>query len=209
MSVYAIVTKSGRVQEAPVALRSKYNGKVGFHLLTDEERKQYGWYPCTIINESYNPVYQFRSDPVMVFENEHVTVTYTLTDKSPEQVYAELLEAQRNTHKEIDSAVDQIVFNTAGNRTEEYKMALEQAQQWKDSNYEGPAPIAVLADVVPGIRDEIQACERILQTAQLWTDRLMKLRHLRLQTKAKINNTASQEEIYSIMRDFRDEVYSI
>lgn len=206
MSVYGIVSKFGKVQEAPVNLRSRYKDVLAFHLLTDEQRKEHGWYPCTVINESYDPINQNRSEPVKTFDGSHVTVQYTITDKPPEQLEAQLAECKRESIKQIDSSVDTIINNTAGNRTEEYKMALEQATQWKNNNFEGPAPIAVLADTIEGVRTEIEACERILSTAQEWTDKLMTMRFIRLQTKAKVNAAATYEAILTIMQEFQEEL---
>lgn len=206
MSVYGIVSKFGKVQEAPVNLRSRYKDVLAFHLLTDEQRKEHGWYPCTVINESYDPINQNRSEPVKTFDGNQVTVEYTITDKPPEQLEAELAECKRESIKQIDSTVDTIINNTAGNRTEEYKMALEQATQWKNNNFEGPAPIAVLADTIDGVRTEIEACERILSTAQEWTDKLMTMRFIRLQTKAKVNAAATYEAVLAIMQEFQEEL---
>ena len=206
MSVYGIVSKFGKVQEAPVNLRSRYKDVLAFHLLTDEQRKEHGWYPCTVINESYDPINQNRSEPNKTFDGNQVTVEYTITDKPPEQLEAELAECKRESIKQIDSTVDTIINNTAGNRTEEYKMALEQATQWKNNNFEGPAPIAVLADTIDGVRTEIEACERILSTAQEWTDKLMTMRFIRLQTKAKVNAAATYEAILAIMQEFQEEL---
>lgn len=206
MSVYGIVSKFGKVQEAPINLRSRYKDVLAFHLLTDEQRKEHGWYPCTVINESYDPINQNRSEPNKTFDGSHVTVQYTITDKPPEQLEAQLAECKRSAIKEIDSSVDTIINNTAGNRTEEYKMALEQATQWKNNNFEGPAPIAVLADTIDGVRTEIEACERIISTALAWTDKLMSMRFTRLQTKAKVNAAIRYEEVTQIMRDFTEEI---
>ena len=206
MSVYGIVSKFGKVQEAPVNLRSRYKDVLAFHLLTDEQRKEHGWYPCTVINESYDPINQNRSEPNKTFDGNQVTVEYTITDKPPEQLEAELAECKRESIKQFDSTVDTIINNTAGNRTEEYKMALEQATQWKNNNFEGPAPIAVLADTIDGVRTEIEACERILSTAQEWTDKLMTMRFIRLQTKAKVNAAATYEAVLAIMQEFQEEL---
>lgn len=207
MSVYGIISKYNTVQEAPVNLRSRYKDVLAFHLLTDEQRKEHGWYPCVVINESYDPINQNRSEPTKTFDGELVTVEYTITDKSEVELEAQLANYKRESIKLIDDTVDTIISTTTGARTEEYKMALEQASQWKSNNFEGPAPIAVLADTIDGVRTEIEACERIISTAQIWTDKLMNMRFTRLQTKARVNAAIRYEDVTQIMQDFQQEIY--
>lgn len=88
---YATIDKFGRIT-APVAMRSRYNNIGGWHTLTDEQRAEHGWYPCTLINEQYDPVTQIRSiDPVCTFDPEakHVTAVYTIVDKPLETIKRE------------------------------------------------------------------------------------------------------------------------
>ena len=88
---YATIDKFGRIT-APVAMRARFNDIGGWHTLTDEQRAEHGWYPCTLINEQYDPARQIRSiDPVCVFDAEakHVTATYTIVDKPLETVKRE------------------------------------------------------------------------------------------------------------------------
>lgn len=69
---------------APVAMRSRFNNVGAWNLLTDEQRAQYGWYPCDVINEGYDAVRQIRSTfPECVFdpETQRITATYTIVDK--------------------------------------------------------------------------------------------------------------------------------
>ena len=37
--------------DAPLSMRSSFNGILAFHTLTDQERaEQAGWYPCDVAN---------------------------------------------------------------------------------------------------------------------------------------------------------------
>ena len=87
--MYAIV-KNNKVAEAPVNLKRSYKGKSGFHLLTDEERLTFGWYPLTLVNEQYDIISQNRSEVpnYEIFDN-YVVGTYTITDKDEETIKTE------------------------------------------------------------------------------------------------------------------------
>lgn len=98
--MYAIVSKSGEVLKAPVNLISRYKDVRAFHTLSDEQRKEHGWYPCTVLNENYNPRLFSRNPPVYDFDGERVTVTHQNIPKSLEQVKAEtlkLINEERNS----------------------------------------------------------------------------------------------------------------
>ena len=79
---------------APVAMCSRFKGVGAWHLLTDEQRAQYGWYPCVVINEGYDAKTQSRSaTPDLVFDqtNKVITATYTIVNKSLETIKQEQL----------------------------------------------------------------------------------------------------------------------
>lgn len=71
---------------APVAMRSRFNNIGAWHTLTDEERANHKWYPCDVINEQYSPITQHRSQPQYSFDGKRITVTYTVTDKTLDEI---------------------------------------------------------------------------------------------------------------------------
>lgn len=85
---YAIMN-NGKVIDAPVNLRSRYNNIGGFHTLTDEQRKAHGWYPCDVLNESFDPRTASRNPPVVGFDGERVTLDYQIIPKTLDQVKSE------------------------------------------------------------------------------------------------------------------------
>ena len=110
--MYAIV-KNNRVVEAPVSLRSRYDGIGGFHLLTDAERLAHGWYPLTLVNEQYNHKTQNRSEvPNYEILEDSVIGTYTVTDKSIQTIMAETkVEYELEVEKLIQDEIDK--YNSA------------------------------------------------------------------------------------------------
>lgn len=85
---YATIDQFGRIT-APVAMRSRYKDIGGWHTLTDAQRAEHGWYPCTLVNERYDPARQIRStEPTCEFdaESQRVTATYTIVDKPIETI---------------------------------------------------------------------------------------------------------------------------
>ena len=87
-------TVNGDVIEAPLTMRSQYNGILAFHTLTDQERaEQANWYPCDVINEGYDSRTQIRSTlPDLSFDGERIKAEYTITDKPLETIRQESLE---------------------------------------------------------------------------------------------------------------------
>lgn len=90
---YGIVDSTGAVVEAPVFLRSCFNGVGGFHKLTDEQRKSSGWYPAVVTGQDYNPRTHYQNPPVCTFdaETETVAVEFQNIEKSIAQIQAEML----------------------------------------------------------------------------------------------------------------------
>ena len=85
---------------APITLSSKYTTPSGvvigaWHALTDDERAEYGWYPCEIINEGYDPLTQTRTDlPELSFNESKklITAKYTITNKLVDEIKDDFLE---------------------------------------------------------------------------------------------------------------------
>lgn len=87
----------GTVQQgvitAPLTMCSNFNGVGAWHTLTDEQRAEYGWYPCDMVGEGYDPRTQERTGPVLSFDGQRIAATYTIVEKSLETVQAEALTA--------------------------------------------------------------------------------------------------------------------
>lgn len=85
---------------APITLSSKYTTPDGvvigaWHTLTDDERAEYGWYPCEIVNEGYDALTQTRTDIPELFFNETkklITAKYTITNKLVDEIKDNFLE---------------------------------------------------------------------------------------------------------------------
>ncbi|MFJ3487117.1 hypothetical protein ACIPL1_27415 [Pseudomonas sp. NPDC090202] len=78
---------------APVPMSSRFGDVGGWHMLTDEQRSAYGWYPCDVVNESWDARYQIRTGPVNTFdpETQRITSTYTLTEMSLDFIKSEAI----------------------------------------------------------------------------------------------------------------------
>lgn len=75
-------------------MRSNFEGVGAWHTLGDAKRAEYGWYPCEVVNESFDRLTQLRSEqPELSFDGVTVTATYTVTDKAIETIKSELLVA--------------------------------------------------------------------------------------------------------------------
>lgn len=97
---YAIKDFRGKFT-GPVSTPSRWNGVRGFHLLSQEELKSHGWYPCTVENESYDDETQVRTGPTFTFDenSETVTATYTVKDKplnTVKKYFGGLINDERN-----------------------------------------------------------------------------------------------------------------
>jgi len=99
---------------APVAMRSRFKEIGGWHTLSDEQRAVHRWYPCVVINESYDALRQIRSTaPIITFNPEEkiITCTYTLVDKPIESIKME--HKQRITDARYDEEVGGVELNGA------------------------------------------------------------------------------------------------
>ena len=90
MSSYGYIENNKII--APVAMRSRFKQIGAWHLLTDEQRAEYKWYPCVVVNEGYDSTTQIRSTfPVLEFNpySRRITAVYTVKDKTLETVKRE------------------------------------------------------------------------------------------------------------------------
>ena len=104
MSSYGYIENNRII--APVAMRSRFKGVGAWHLLTDEQRAAYGWYPCVVIGEGYDAALQVRSAlPECVFDPETkvITATYNVVNKPIEAVKVE--QKQRITESRYQEEV--------------------------------------------------------------------------------------------------------
>lgn len=110
MSSYGYIENNRII--APVAMRSRYKGVGAWHLLTDEQRAEHGWYPCVVINEGYDATTQIRSTiPDLTFnpESQRITAVYTVKDKTIETVKGE--HKDRVTEVRYETEISGIVVN--------------------------------------------------------------------------------------------------
>lgn len=83
MSKYAYLDKHGE-WVGPLNMRTYFRGLRNFDQLTDEQRAEKRWYPCEVINDSYDSRIYRRTGPQWSFDEETkvVTATYTLSPYS-------------------------------------------------------------------------------------------------------------------------------
>lgn len=104
MSSYGYIENNRII--APVAMRSRFKGVGAWHLLTDERRAAYGWYPCVVLGEGYDAALQVRSAlPECVFDpvTKIITATYNVVDKPIEAIKVE--QKQRITESRYQEEV--------------------------------------------------------------------------------------------------------
>ncbi len=97
---YAI--KLNNIYEAPHNLVSTYKGITNFHLLSDKERENYGWYKCELHNAEPTK-YQYRSnDPVCYYDNERnvVIASYIIRDFTIDEIKESKYLEIKNIHNE-------------------------------------------------------------------------------------------------------------
>lgn len=104
MSSYGYIENNSII--APAAMCSRFKGVGAWHLLTDEQRADYGWYPCVVVGEGYDAALQVRSElPECVFDPETkiITATYKSIDKPIETIKVE--QKQRITESRYQEEV--------------------------------------------------------------------------------------------------------
>lgn len=99
----------------PVSMRSRFNGVGAWHLLSEKERAEHGWYPCEVVGEGYNSETQTRSDyPELAFDynRERVVATYSVTEKTLNQIKQEHKErvSQMRFFREISGKIYEGIF---------------------------------------------------------------------------------------------------
>ncbi len=89
-------------------MSSRFKGVGAFNLLTDEQRAEHGFFKCIVVNENYNAKTQNRSEEPTewVLEDNIVTATYTITDKSTQTIQSEMI---ANGETKIESLIQDAV----------------------------------------------------------------------------------------------------
>lgn len=98
-------TVNDGVITAPLAMCSSYEGIGAWHTLTDEQRAEYGWYKCDVVNESFNAFTQTRSEnPELSFDGVLITAAYTVIDKSLPSVKSDMRQALAEYRFDFETA---------------------------------------------------------------------------------------------------------
>ena len=88
--MYAYLNENNEFERCNMSSRFKDVG--AFHLLTDEQRVQYNFYPCSVVNENYDARTQNRStNPTFELKDNIVIATYTIINKAPEQILMDMV----------------------------------------------------------------------------------------------------------------------
>jgi len=110
--------KDGSFEEA--RLVSKYNGVHGFHKLTDEQRKEHGWYPAFISDEEYDPLTEYQIKKVAFDEEtEQGVITFKTLPLSKKEVrknkiregFPFLLHGKTYQIREVDDTLDRLAIH--------------------------------------------------------------------------------------------------
>jgi hypothetical protein len=109
--MYAVFDENGIFLEGPSNLRSRFKDVQDFHLLSEEQRLALGWYPCTVQNESYDPLFEDRLYPTAVLDyvTSTAVVTYIIEEKTLEFVKREMLSRGKElTNSKLEALVNSI-----------------------------------------------------------------------------------------------------
>lgn len=80
------------ISKQPEGYPSSFNGISNFRKASDSVKEGQGWFKCVFFNSEYDPDVQKRTGPVMIFDNDNkvVNCTYTIEDKTQEELDADL-----------------------------------------------------------------------------------------------------------------------
>ena len=101
--------------------------------------------------------------------------------------------------RKIDVDVDVIYGAVLGNRAEEYRIAKEEAQAYKDAGYTGTVPASVSGYVTAKGWTATQATDDILATAAAWLAAKDAIRAARLLRKEQVRIATTQADINTAM----------
>lgn len=138
-SSYGYIEK-GRII-APVAMRSRFKDIGAWHLLTDEQRAEYGWYPCVVENEAFDARTQTRSPfPRCYFDDTRkiIIASYTVLYKTDETIKQEL--SNLVSSKRYDVEVSGTIWNGLGiatDRESQTKLLVEKLAAENGSRLDG------------------------------------------------------------------------
>ncbi len=116
MSDYCLV-ENGVIIDGPRPAPRSWLTFSGFDLLPDERLREYGWLPEEIVGfEPFDDATQIRTGPVRSIEADKVVSTYTVRDKTAEELAADLAALKQAAGREIDSAAEaaRLAFITDG-----------------------------------------------------------------------------------------------
>lgn len=105
MTEYVYVENS-TVVEGPRNLPKAWKNISGFDTLSDPELKELGWYPVVNKGRDLKPSdTQVKEGPVITFNENDVTYTWSLRDKTKEELNADAAEEDANKDSEVNDAV--------------------------------------------------------------------------------------------------------
>lgn len=191
MAQYAIVVGT-KVVKAPVSLVTNYNGVGGFHKLTDEKRKEYGWYPCSVINEGYNSIFQnrFGTPPVFDPETETVTLEYIVQDRPVEQVKFDLINDINNN---ADQALKQLSAGYPERETISWSVQEREARSWLADNL-ALTPLVDAIAAARGVPKNILV-DKIIEKADLFALASGTILGMRQAKEAQVEASSTIEDL--------------
>ena len=108
MSSYAYTDKHG-AYHGPVGMRDSFRGVRGWAALTDEQRAEKRWYPCTVVNAEFDATLETRSGPTWHWSEGQLLCEYTVTPIPVETLIARRcseVDALRDSHLAAGVAFD-------------------------------------------------------------------------------------------------------
>ncbi len=120
MALYAHVTE-GAIDEGPGQLPRSWRNISGLYRATAAHLKSLGWLPYLRVGYDYDAATQVRAGPVEVIGADDITATYTLRDKTAQELAADqrasdlsvLREGGKNIALVLVELVDWLLANTA------------------------------------------------------------------------------------------------
>lgn len=134
MTLYAHINAAGAIDEGPQELPVSWRNVSGLDRSTIARLKAMGWLPVVYVNKAHDPATQVRIGPVLSVGADQVTGTYTVRDKTAQELAddrraadtATLREAGKDMALVLTELIDWMFVNTAVKATD-FTPAVRQA----------------------------------------------------------------------------------
>lgn len=175
---------SGGEIAAPVPMCTRFKEIGAWHTLSDEERAEHGWYPCTVNDSQKDQRLYLKLPGVATFVDGHFEVTYDYTPKGLYQVMEERLE---NLQSSYIAALNRQHFHKSRHFCTKDIPAIQEALRGQGSTIWFESGLVV----------EMERNEALVLLQSLLDYKQLCLK-ARYETQCQIKNSTSPEEIVEI-----------